>query len=97
MLLIGNLKNTLTKNLDLGLYFLSSGSLALNQAQEWKLDQKMNRTSKRPVAAGKLTPSAAGLLALFFLVAGSQLLFSASLLAGTLGLISVLLILGSVS
>jgi len=78
-------------NFLLGLYFLSSGSLALNQAQEWKLDQKMNRTSKRPVAAGKLTPSAAGLLALFFLVAGAQLLFSASLLAGALGLISVFL------
>ena len=27
-----------------GLYFLSSGSLALNQVQEYKLDQKMPRT-----------------------------------------------------
>lgn len=78
-------------NTMLGLYFLSSGSLALNQAQEWQLDQQMQRTARRPIAAGKLTPAAGGLLALFFLLAGAQLLFSASLLAGAVGLISVLL------
>ena len=46
-----------------GLYFLSSGSLALNQVQEWKLDQKMPRTQNRPIASGKIKPMAGGILA----------------------------------
>ena len=35
-------------NLVGGLYFLASGSLALNQVQEWKMDQLMPRTACRP-------------------------------------------------
>lgn len=75
----------------LGIYFLSSGSLALNQVQEWKLDQKMPRTAKRPIAAGKIKPAAAGILAITLLVIGSQLLFQANNMAGILGLICVFL------
>jgi len=74
-----------------GLYLLSSGSLALNQVQEWKRDQQMPRTSKRPIASGKIKPAAAGILALSFLVAGSELLFEASALAGLLGLATLVL------
>ena len=73
----------------LGLYFLSSGSLALNQVQEWKLDQKMPRTAKRPIAAGKITPAAAGILAVSFLLAGLNLLFEISEAAGWVGLFTV--------
>lgn len=75
----------------LGLYFLSSGSLALNQVQEWKLDQKMPRTAKRPIAAGKIKPAAAGILAVSFLFAGLQLLFKTSEAAGWVGLVSAFL------
>lgn len=74
-----------------GLYFLSSGSLALNQVQEFKLDQKMPRTAKRPVAAGKIKPAAAGILAICLIVAGLDLLFKASIVSGQLGLASVIL------
>lgn len=74
----------------LGLYFLSSGSLALNQVQEWRLDQKMPRTAKRPIAAGKIKPFAAGILAFCYLFAGLDLLFALSITAGWLGLITVL-------
>lgn len=35
-----------------GLYLVSSGSFALNQAQEWQHDKKMPRTAGRPVPAG---------------------------------------------
>jgi len=72
-----------------GLYFLSSGSLALNQVQEWKLDQKMPRTSKRPIAAGKLKPAAAGILAFALLFIGMNWLFEAAPTAGWLGLFTV--------
>jgi len=74
-----------------GLYLLSSGSLALNQVQEYKLDQKMPRTAKRPVASGKITPTAAGVLAVSFIYAGLDLLFRASPLAAGLGVATVIL------
>lgn len=73
-----------------GLYFLSSGSLAMNQVQEWRLDQKMPRTEKRPVAAGKIKPAAAGILAFFFLLAGLYQLQLASVVAGWVGLVTVI-------
>lgn len=75
----------------LGLYLLSSGSLALNQVQEWRLDQKMPRTAKRPIATGVITPAAGGILAVSFIVAGSVTLFQLTETAGWLGLISVFL------
>lgn len=74
-----------------GIYFLSSGSLALNQVQEWKLDQKMPRTSKRPIAAGKIKPAAAGILAVSFIVVGSNFLFTLQPVAGWVGLFCVFL------
>lgn len=75
----------------LGLYFLSSGSLALNQVQEWRLDQKMPRTAQRPVASGKITPAAAAILAVSFIFVGAVCLFRASEVAGWVGLVSVFL------
>lgn len=74
-----------------GLFFLSSGSLALNQVQEYKIDQKMPRTAKRPVASGKITPAAAAILAIAFLVVGSDLLFKASPISAYLGWLTVFL------
>lgn len=74
-----------------GLFFLSAGSLALNQVQEYKIDRTMQRTSKRPIAAGKITPAAAGILSGTFLFIGTSLLFEASWLSGLLGIITVLL------
>ncbi len=73
----------------LGLYFLSSGSLALNQVQEWPLDQKMPRTAMRPVAAGIIKPAAAGILAFFLLILGGSFLFETSTTAGWLGVFTV--------
>ena len=40
----------------LGIYALASGSLALNQLQEVKIDRKMQRTQKRPLVVGSLHP-----------------------------------------
>lgn len=74
-----------------GLYFLSSGSLALNQVQEYKLDQLMPRTAKRPVASGRIQPMAALILSVLFIIVGLQLLFQASQEAAVVGLLSVLL------
>ncbi len=78
-------------NFTVGLFFLSSGSLALNQVQEYKIDQKMPRTAKRPIASGKIKPAAAGILAVTFLLIGSDRLFMTSELAGILGWATVIL------
>lgn len=75
----------------IGLYFLSSGSLALNQYQEYEIDRKMKRTSKRPIASGKMQPLAAAILAVVFIVSGLQALSEASSMAAFVGLASVVL------
>lgn len=74
-----------------GLYLLSSGSLALNQVQEYKLDQKMPRTANRPIAAGKITPAAGLILSVVFIFCGINLLHELSLTAGFLSILSVIL------
>lgn len=74
-----------------GLYFLSSGSLALNQAQEYKLDQKMKRTADRPIASGRLSPMAGYIFALSFILVGSHLLLEVSLMSAALGWLTIIL------
>lgn len=74
-----------------GLYFLSSGSLALNQVQEYKLDQKMPRTKDRPIASGKITPAAGLILSVAMIFCGAMLLFDLSVTAGYVGILSVAL------
>jgi protoheme IX farnesyltransferase len=78
-------------NLIGGLFFLSSGSLALNQLQEHKMDALMPRTAKRPIPSGQIKPAAAAIIAVTFLVIGSDLLFKSSVLAGYLGWATVIL------
>lgn len=74
-----------------GLYFLSSGSLALNQVQEWRIDQKMHRTKTRPIAAGKIKPMAGAILAFAMLFCGINLLYALSPMAGHVSIVSVIL------
>lgn len=74
-----------------GLYLISSGSLALNQVQEYELDKKMPRTAKRPIASGKLQPMAGLILALCFIVGGFEALRKASDMAAFVGLASVIM------
>ena len=74
-----------------GLYFLSSGSLALNQVQEYKLDQKMPRTQNRPIASGKITPAAGLILSVAMIFCGLNLLYELSAVAGYVSLFSVIL------
>jgi heme o synthase len=74
-----------------GLYLLSSGSLAINQAQEWRLDLKMNRTLKRPIPSGKIKPWQAYILGFVFCTVGILLLLTFNTLAAGLGLFTVIL------
>lgn len=46
----------------MGLYFVCSGSFAINQAQEWRLDVLMPRTQSRPIPQGVIEPWQAWLI-----------------------------------
>ena len=72
-----------------GLYFLSSGSFALNQYQERDLDKKMPRTANRPLPSGRLTPKQALVFALSFLSLGLLLCLLVSWKVMVLGLATV--------
>ncbi len=74
-----------------GLYFLSSGSLALNQYQEIQLDSKMKRTSSRPIAAGKLNPIFALIISINFIFLGLLFLAFISLESFILGVLTIIL------
>lgn len=75
----------------LGLYCLSSGSLALNQLQEVEKDRKMPRTEKRPLVSGKLSIKMGWLIAVALLTVGTWALYVSSPLAAALGALTVFL------
>ncbi len=75
----------------LGFYFVASGSFILNQAQEWPLDQKMNRTKKRPIPQKKISPFQAYFLAFVFLLFGLGILFLLKPLTTGLAFLTVVL------
>lgn len=75
----------------LGLYLVSSGSLAFNQAQEWTIDKKMKRTEARPIPAGHIKPWQAYILGIIFCLFGMGLLLTFGPLPAILALITVVL------
>jgi protoheme IX farnesyltransferase len=74
-----------------GLYLVSAGSFALNQAQEWQQDTKMPRTAKRPVPAGELQLWQAYAVGVILTVFGLAALLLLNQLAALLALTTVLL------
>ncbi len=74
-----------------GLYFLSSGSFALNQYQERHIDQKMPRTQKRPIPSGRVTPRQALIFAVCMLTVGFLLNLYISWKVAALGVTTVIL------
>ncbi|MBN2746607.1 MAG: protoheme IX farnesyltransferase [Bacteroidales bacterium] len=71
----------------LGLFVLACGSAIINQYQEYKTDAVMNRTSKRPIPAGKISPKGALSLGIGFSLLGSAtILINSGWLAMSLGL-----------
>lgn len=61
--------------LSLGVFFMSCGSGAINHWQEHKIDAKMPRTQNRPIPSGRISVAGGLLVALFFLTAGSVVLY----------------------
>ncbi len=75
----------------IGLYFVSGGSFALNQAQEWRIDAKMVRTMARPIPNGKLAPWQVYLISVLMMSFGLLLLAAIEPLAAALALLTVIL------
>lgn len=54
----------------IGLYLVAGGGFALNQAQEWKIDARMDRTSKRPIPSGLFSPLQGYAIGIFMALTG---------------------------
>ena len=74
-----------------GLYLVVSGSFALNQSYEWRMDCLMNRTKNRPVPCGKLTAFQAFALGITQVISGLFVLLALKPLTAGLALLAVLL------
>lgn len=73
------------------LYFYSAGSFAINQAQEWQIDQKMPRTFLRPIPSGRITVVQAWILGLGFVCLGVFAGFLVNPIVAGLGFLTVIL------
>jgi protoheme IX farnesyltransferase len=75
----------------LGTLLVASGTGTLNQYIERKFDAQMRRTSRRPVAAGRLKPAAVLAFGIALAVTGSiYLVIAANLLASLLAILTLL-------
>jgi heme o synthase len=75
----------------LGTLLVASGTAILNQYIERQFDAQMRRTSRRPLAAGRLEPSAVLAFGILLSVAGSlYLAIAAGMLASLLALLTLL-------
>jgi len=59
-----------------GVFLLASGASALNQYQERREDQKMERTKGRPIPSGRLSPSSALKISLLLIMLGLFILYA---------------------
>lgn len=59
----------------IGLGANSAGSLALNSAQEWHHDLKMNRTKERPIPKGLVSPKKAYIFSILLILGGLTILY----------------------
>lgn len=73
----------------IGLGAISAGSLALNSAQEWHHDLKMNRTKDRPIPKGLVTPEKAYTFAILLIVGSLILLYFVQPLTCLIGFLTV--------
>jgi protoheme IX farnesyltransferase len=75
----------------LGIFLLACGSSAINHFQERLQDAKMDRTRKRPIPSGKISPAGALIFAFVLAVAGSVILYrGAGMLGMELGLFALI-------
>ncbi len=65
-----------------GIFLLASGASALNQMQEFRFDSQMERTRRRPLPSGRISPAGTLAVILAYSFAGGGLLFMGTGWAG---------------
>ncbi len=74
-----------------GVFLLACGSSAFNHFQERKTDALMERTKNRPLPSGKISETYAFVVALFFILIGSAVVYlSSNVTALAIGIITVI-------
>jgi heme o synthase len=89
--LSGNKSNGTLLLVAAGVFFLSSGSAAMNQYTESVADSIMKRTRNRPIPTKRISGKNAFFASVFFFAAGSILLLSAGLVPFLLGALNAFL------
>ena len=80
----------------LGVALVSSGTAALNEVLEWRVDARMRRTANRPLPSGRMSRLHAAIAGLALTVGGSlYLLFFANALTGLLVFLTALVYLAA--
>lgn len=75
----------------IGIFLLACGSSAINHFQERDKDALMERTKKRPIPSGRISPSGALLFAFLLSAAGSAILYySSGMLGMQLGILALI-------
>jgi protoheme IX farnesyltransferase len=75
----------------IGILLLACGSAVINHIQEYKTDALMNRTKQRPIPSGKVSVTAASVLAASLIIPGTAVLyFGSGILAMSLALLNLL-------
>ena len=68
---------------------LASGSAAINQIQEHKIDVKMKRTMNRPIPSKRISVKQASLVAFILVLLGESILFTLGFVPALLGLLNL--------
>ncbi|MDX1672626.1 MAG: heme o synthase [Balneolaceae bacterium] len=80
----------------LGTWLIASGTAANNQFLEWRFDEKMKRTRKRPLPSSKISPGQSALFSYLLIAAGLfYLLLMVNFVAGMVSLATTVLYLGA--
>lgn len=73
----------------IGILMLASGSAAINQIQEHKIDVKMKRTMNRPIPSKRISVKQASLVAFILVLLGESILFTLGFVPALLGLLNL--------
>ena len=75
----------------LGTFFISAGSLSLNQVQEVENDSKMERTQIRPLVRGTISRKSGFAISISFITMGLMVLYSVNPMTALVGLSIILM------
>lgn len=85
----GNVDWILMLYMLLGSTFVMAGACVLNNYLDREMDQKMERTSHRPMPMGRLKPTVVFIYGIFLGLIGLIVLFNINILSGILGFIGI--------